>query len=354
MKQTMIFVVTNGAGLGHLTRGLAVARKIREINPNMEIIFVATSLGVELIRQEGFMFYYIPTKTLMPEYITPSLWNNYMKGHLRQIIQIYNPVAVVFDGAYPYGGIIANLKMQPKIKSFWIKREGNKDDDKLENLGNIFDYTIVPKEAGKIYEENGQDSKWYCNPIIMLDKSEAYEREELRQMWQIEEETQVVYVQLGAGNINDINSQLGSVVEGILMNPRYRIILGESIIGKPLSIKRDKVSTIRSYPNAKYFKGIDFAVSAVGYNSYHELIHFGVPTLFIPNMQTAKDDQKSRALLAQEAGAGLCLVDVNQDKVAEAMKDLLSHKQSMSNNAQNLMPNSGAREVAQYILNFIS
>ncbi|MGL6173830.1 MAG: glycosyltransferase [Cellulosilyticaceae bacterium] len=352
MKQSMIFVVTNGAGLGHLTRGLAVARKIREMNPEMEIIFVSTSLAVEVLRQEGFMFYYIPTRTLMPDFITPSLWNNYMKNQLREIVQIYNPIALVFDGAYPYGGIVANLKMEKKIKSFWIKREGYKDGNKLENLEMLFENVIIPKEAGRVYD--GTDQRVHVNPIIMLDPKEAYPREELRRAWRVDEQTQVVYVQLGAGNINDIHSEVGCVVEGILRNPNYRVILGESIIGKPIDIKRERVSIIRGYPNAKYFKGIDFAVSAVGYNSYHELLHFGVPTLFVPNKQTAKDGQEARAMLAQHAGAALCLPELTVDKVEWAMKYMFTHKQVMKEKCTEIMPINGARETAEYILKYVS
>lgn len=350
MKRSMIFVVTNGAGLGHLTRGLAIAKRIRELDSEMEIIFLSTSLAVEIIRQEGFMFYYIPTRSLMPESVTPSLWNNYMGGHLKEMIQIYNPQAIVFDGAYPYGGLIGNLKEQEGRRNFWIKREGYKDNNKLESFEKLFHHVIVPMEAGKVYEADEKDTRWYCHPIIFLDEKESYARNELRKAWKVEDTTQIVYVQLGAGNINDIHSDIACTVQGILKNPNCRIVLGESIIGGAFNLKDDRVTIIREYPNSKYFKGVDFAVSAVGYNSYHELMYFGVPTLFIPNKQTAKDGQEARAMLAHTAGAAICLSDLTCDKVAEAMDYMIRYKQEMRNNAKKIMPSNGAREVAEYIL----
>lgn len=354
MKQTVIFVVTNGAGLGHLTRGLAVAKRMRELNSELEVIFVSTSLALEVIRQEDFMFYYIPTRSLMPEVVTSSVWTAYMKDQLRMIVRIYNPIALVFDGSYPYGGVISNLRLIDKMKSFWIKREGYKDENKMERIEkmeNYFDYVIIPKEAGKNYDM--EDNRWYSEPIIMLDDQEAHPRNELRQKWKIGDEIQMVYVQLGAGNINDINSEVVDVIDGILENPNYKVLLGESIIGKNLNIKDERVSIVKSYPNSKYFLGIDYAVSAAGYNSYHELMHFGVPTLFIPNKQTVKDGQEARAMLAQEAGAALCMSDVSKEKVKEAMSYMFNHKEEMSIKAKALIKANGAKQVAEYIINSI-
>ena len=49
---------------------------------------------------------------------------------------------------------------------------------------------------------------------------------------------------------------------------------------------------VRDFPLSRRFRAFDLAVSAAGYNSFHELLRFGVPTLFIPNQDTALDDQQ--------------------------------------------------------------
>jgi predicted glycosyltransferase len=49
------------------------------------------------------------------------------------------------------------------------------------------------------------------------------------------------------------------------------------------------------FPISRYFRALDFAVAAAGYNSFHELVGFGVPTAFVPNPSMPLDDQPARA-----------------------------------------------------------
>ena len=53
----ILFMPTNGCGLGHVTRTLAVARRLKEMHPNVEIIFFTTSFALNIIQKEGFLSY---------------------------------------------------------------------------------------------------------------------------------------------------------------------------------------------------------------------------------------------------------------------------------------------------------
>ncbi len=59
-----------------------------------------------------------------------------------------------------------------------------------------------------------------------------------------------------------------------------------------------------TYPMSRYLRAFDATVSAAGYNAYHELIRFGVPSLFVP-MRRQTDDQEARARFAEASGVGL-------------------------------------------------
>ena len=59
-----------------------------------------------------------------------------------------------------------------------------------------------------------------------------------------------------------------------------------------------------TYPMSRYLRAFDATVSAAGYNAYHELIRFGVPSLFVP-MRRQTDDQEARARYAETSGVGL-------------------------------------------------
>lgn len=353
MKKTIIFMVTNGAGLGHLTRGLAVAKKLRQLDSTLEIVFFTTSLATEVIRNEGFMFYYIPSKASMPETVTSSVWNDYLKKQLQQIVDIYNPIAIVFDGAYPYAGMISSIRQNKSLTSIWIKRECYKyNTSRHDSLEQNFHLIIIPKELVGNYEQDreSESTRKYCKPIVLLDSKEVHDRDIVRKSLGITPSNKLFYIQLGAGNINDIRVDYEIIIKCILKNPNHIILLGESIIGERISITGDRIKTIRSYPNAQYFKGIDFAISAVGYNTFHELLYFKVPTLFIPNIKTQQDDQVKRAKLAEEKGVALCLKEISETYLDDAIRQMCLQEKNMKENIHKIHQENGAGEAARYIL----
>jgi len=352
--RTIVFMVTNGAGLGHLTRGLAVAKRLAKIDPSLNIVFLSTSLATEVIREAGFMYFYTPTRAILTESTTASDWNRYISRQLNEIIEIYHPIALVYDGVYPYLGVLSTLKNQ-MIKSIWIKRECYKEETKdLKHLEAAFDLVIVPKELASDQMVDTAKRK-HCNPIIFLDKEEAHTREVVRKQIGLTEKENLFYLQLGAGTINSIDQLLQDLIQLILKQPENRILLGESIIGKHIEVKDPHIIHIRSYPNSQYFKGVDYAVSAAGYNTFHELLYFGIPTIFIPNTRTTKDDQVARVKMAESKNACIGIQEDQSNKeYAAAMDQLVTYKDSIKKNATKLIKENGAMQAAQYIYNFIN
>jgi hypothetical protein len=60
-------------------------------------------------------------------------------------------------------------------------------------------------------------------------------------------------------------------------------------------------------PDQPLFAAFDFSVSAAGYNTFHEVIAQGLPTIFVANRHPSMDDQGARAEFAQDHGAGFDL-----------------------------------------------
>ncbi|MGI9393530.1 MAG: glycosyltransferase, partial [Boseongicola sp.] len=61
---------------------------------------------------------------------------------------------------------------------------------------------------------------------------------------------------------------------------------------------------------AKLMLAADFAVSAAGYNSFHEMLYHRIPTILIPQSAEFMDDQDRRARAATERGlADMVLAD---------------------------------------------
>ena len=73
-----------------------------------------------------------------------------------------------------------------------------------------------------------------------------------------------------------------------------------------------------------YFRAFDASIQAGGYNSFHEMRTFGLPTLFYPNMNTGMDDQLARCNIAQTEGWGLVLKERTEANIARSVEALLS------------------------------
>jgi UDP:flavonoid glycosyltransferase YjiC (YdhE family) len=109
-----------------------------------------------------------------------------------------------------------------------------------------------------------------------------------------------------------------------------------------------RVHLLRQYPNALFFNAFDLAISAAGYNTVHELLFFGVPSILIP-MEKVTDDQEARARAAERAGAAV--VVKRPEELAAALERVLDDKAlaGLRHCAECLIPINGANEVARAI-----
>ncbi len=346
----VLFVATNGVGLGHLTRCLAVARRMKKKKPELCILFLTTSIALTLIKREGFIPYCVPSRELIPD-ISIKQWNAMLASQLTQLFDLYDIPIIVFDGATPYASITATIANQ-NVYKIWMKRGGDKNNSianaRKEKEG-YFDRIIVPGELSS--QEAPSEKHWTVNPIVYLDKEDLWTREEVRTFLKVPEDKMIAYIQLGAGNINDIHSDIHRIICEIRKHRNVIMVLGESIIGDELKVFEKDVIVIKDYPNEKYFNGFDFAVSACGYNSFYELVHFGVPTVFVPNLEAKTDDQYARAIRVQNNNAGFVTIDTNaMSEIIDVLCDVYRNRE-LRENLRSISFENGANEAAEIILN---
>ncbi|WLR61303.1 glycosyltransferase [Guptibacillus hwajinpoensis] len=350
----ILFVPTNGAGLGHLTRLLAIARRVKRIDPSKKIIFHTTSSAMHLILQEGFLGYHLPSKMLFPKEMSAKQWNAMLRDHLETVISIHQPETIVFDGAFPYAGLVASMRKKDGLRKIWVKRGQHKEGkaELVESKEAEFDEVYVPGEAGGENNMRKEGMKTYCEPVLYLDREELKDRESVRRQWNIPEGMKMVYVQLGAGKINDIHSTISILLNELLKRDDVFVVIGESIIGNRMDLKMDRVLTLRDYPNSIYFNAFDLIVTATGYNTFHEVMYFGVPSILIPNENTKTDDQVARAMIAGDAGAAIVLRDPGATDFEKAIREALDEEnnRNMRKSALSLMKENGAQQMAEMIV----
>ncbi|MEQ7871397.1 hypothetical protein V6R97_12170 [Chromohalobacter salexigens] len=331
-KKTYLFLPINGAGLGHLTRSLAVARRLRVEQPDCEIVFLTTSIGVALVHKEGFQCHHIPpSKLLDADAIT---WNKLFYRSLVNVLSIHRPQCLVFDGTTPYLGLRRVMNIYPKLKCVWIKRGLYKESvnqDKIKAFFSEFSMVLSPGELAKEADarvDKVADKKRFSvhdvNPISLLDSGDLLDRDLARDILRIPKGKLCAYVQLGAGNINGIYDVQQKVIDDLRAKD-ILVVLGQSPIA--LNTKPDlrADSVIVDYPNSKYFRAFDFAVLAGGYNSVCEAVTLGLPALFIPNAETGADDQLKRVRQALDFGPYEVMIEYSQDVFDLAVNRLLEN-----------------------------
>ena len=322
----IVMFPTNGVGFGHFTRMLAVAKRMKKLDPELEIVFFTTMPTLHLLKPYGIPAHHISG----PKYfkgMESEEWNALLEEELNVCLETHRPNMFLFDGAFPYRGMLRAIQGKKSMQKLWMRRgtfrKGSSIPvDSIEH----FDTIIHPEDS--VATATGQLEHNLevitCPPIVMLDQDELLSKEKARSRLGLPQDATVVYVQLGAGEINDIESEVRLTLEALLENQDVHIVLGESLIGERIHFELPRVQILRDYPNSMYFNGFDATVQAGGYNSFHETRTFGLPALFYPNMNTGMDDQLARCKVAEEEGWGIVLKNRNAKTIQNAIPELLT------------------------------
>ena len=292
-----------------------------------------------------------------PDYIPQKDIDDDLEEQLIKIIERHEIDTLVYDGVYPYACLINAIEKSRLQNAVWIQRGMHKSGKApvVIERERYFNSIIVPGEANKNYNIFQRNNKFqYCPPIVYSYKKELLPKKVVLNMWNLDPYKKTVYIQLGEGLYEDINSLIFKIIKVLKKNKDLQIVLGESIIAHKRYPVDPDIFIIRDYPNSIYFNAFDFAIITGSYNTFHEMIYFGVPTILFPTKITGTDDQIARAKIAEELETGFVFTDFDPKKFENAVSKILNPNinQSMRNNAKNVFEN-GAHLAAKYIMESI-
>jgi UDP:flavonoid glycosyltransferase YjiC (YdhE family) len=350
MSDRILFVTSNGTGLGHLTRSMAIARRL---DASLEPLFFTLSAAAPVVRELGFPVEYAAS------YATPGAgndwrWSRRLRARLRAAIAEAQPAVLVFDGTHPYEALLGAMRGFDDLRTVWSRRplwrEGSSGVP-LARTGS-FDCVLEPGELAAA-EDRGptvarRDEVHAVAPIVLLDRSELLPRDEAARELGLDPAATNVLVALGQGS--EVRAATERCLRHLTGREDARVAALSSALAA-LGGAPEEVAELRAtYPISRYFAAFDAAVSAAGYNAYHELIALGVPSLFVP-MRRETDDQPARARFAAEAGLGWGVAGPD-DPALEATLDRLLDAHARSIVAGGLeahpLPN-GADEAARWL-----
>lgn len=304
--RTVLLATSNGAGLGHVTRLMAAARRL---SPKLTPIVVTQSLGAPIVHREGFVTEYVMSFKVAK--MTQPEWQRYLFTRFSHFIDIYRPAAIVYDGVVPYPGMTRAWR-GADIPSAWLRRGLWRRGMGAEHikLGRAFDAILQPGDvAGEV--DGGATAADLRRartmpPVTYLDRAELLPVDVARSAVSATARP-LALISLGAGNINDTRSTTAQAVE-VVRALGFQPVVAISPIARQHAVAPGTES-VSIYPLSKYLRAFEFVVGAAGYNSVHEYLMAGVPSILVPNTKTGLDDQVLRSRFVERRGVALAAED---------------------------------------------
>ena len=344
----IMFVTSNGTGLGHLTRSMAIARRL---GSGVEPIFFTLSEGASVVHELGFPVEYMASHG-SPGAGNDWRWSRRLGARLRAAIAEAEPGALVFDGILPYDPLVA--AMAPVPRKVWCRRGLWREGASSVPLTRArrFDAVLEPGElAGG--EDRGPTPAWrdgahQVAPIVFSADEDLLPRAEAERELGLEPGATTVLVQLGQGA--EVAGATERCLGALTGRPGVQVAAVSSAIADPHGLPEGVVSVRAPYPISRYFAAFDGAVAAPGYNAFHELIRFGVPSVFVP-IERETDDQAARARHAERIGVGLGATGPADPRLELLVGALLEddRRAGMRERLGRLRPPNGAGDAARWL-----
>lgn len=315
-----LFVCTNGTGVGHLTRVSAIAR---HAPASVKPVVLTMCAASQIPMWANIAVEYYPTRAYSG--MEQRDWNRRLAGTILNVVEAHDVDAMIFDGPWPYAGLIRAADARSDLPLIWCRRGMSKSPSPaLLEKAKRFDAILVPGELAGAADPDEIDRLSHVlplDPVLLTDAHDLVDVHTARQELGLDPERPAVLVQLGAGNINDTRALQEEVVRAIAMHTTAQICLARSAISNQTT-DQQHVATVSRYPLGTHLRAFDFAVSACGYNSFHELVAAAVPAVLIPNLSTSTDDQGRRAETAARLGLALHAHPERPEDISQAVRDI--------------------------------
>ena len=155
------------------------AKRMKKLDPELEIIFLwlPTMLTLHLLKEHGISAHYI----LGPKYFVDmksAEWNALLEDELSLCIDTHRPKSFIFDGAFPYRGMLRSfIHSRNDIDKLWMRRGTFRKGSSIPvDSINFFDAIIHPEDSVKRDNDLLEHSLEVitCPPILVLDEDEKY------------------------------------------------------------------------------------------------------------------------------------------------------------------------------------
>lgn len=365
----MRIVLTGGGTGGHIIPLIAVAKKIKERNPDVQFIFIGPKgkLELSLMEKEG-----IVTRGILVgkarRYFSFLNFLDAFKIPLGILQALFWLLVYMPDAIFGKGGHASF----PVVLVGWIYRIPIliHESDATPGVAN----TILGKFADRVAVSYPQAEKLFPAEQVVLTGNPLREDiaqgnpKKAREMYNIEPTKKVIFVVGGSLGAKSINDKILNILPDLIRE--YYIIhqTGESNLEEVIQKAGELGIKARHddyYPIGFYGEEIkdilavaDLVISRAGGNTLAEIAANGKPSIVIPLDASANDHQRMNAYTIAKNGGCVVLEEANLgehmvlSKIQEVMNDE-ELRSKMSQNIRAFYHSDAAERIAEGVLGMI-
>lgn len=337
----MRVVISAGGTGGHIYPAIAIINKIKEEEPQSEILYIGTTNRMEkdLIPELGIKYEEIEVSGLKRKLTLENfkVLSQFLKarGKCKKIIKEFDPDVVIGAGGYVTGPVIWAGKKLGK-KTFIHEQNSvvgltNKYLTKYaDKIGVSFESTMSFFPKNKVVLTGNPCSE----KAIKMKKAD-------KENYGLSKNKKLVLIVMGSLGSKTINDKIVSFLDAF-KNKEYEVmfVTGNSYYEKVKNIKLPSNVKIAPfiYEMPSLMKATDLMITRAGASTMSEILVLGLPAIFIPSPYVTNNHQYKNAMDLVNKNAALILEekDLTKDNLINLIDKTLSNKESYNNIKNNL------------------
>lgn len=362
----MKVIISGGGTGGHIYPALTIAAALEQLEPQTQILFVGTKRGLEssIVPKAGYKIEYIEVEGFSRKLGVELFKNLYMavKGCMQAfaLLRSYKPDLVIGTGGYVCGPIVLIAKLLG-IKAC-IQEQNAKAGITNRILSKVVDRVFLGYQEAAAQFGKSSKNIFTGNPV----RASIFEPDKLaaRSFFQLAEDKTTLLIYGGSRGARSINNAALEFYKQIAEFPNLQVmhITGEALFAEvKTAFDTMKISTeqVKLYPYMydmdKAINAADFAVSRAGAIAIAEFLALGMPSILVPYPYATDNHQELNARAVADADAGIMILDrdFSGQKLADAVKYLLSNEEILNNyavNAKKIGNKNAATDIARIAL----
>ncbi len=359
---TYVAVVTNGVGLGHLTRLLAIADALRA-QARARVVFWCFSHGAGILVGAG----YEVVQRMTAQHLDCDYddWIDWEEAAFSAFLARWRPEAVIYDSSrvdpfvtralrQPGNGRTALVLVR---RAMWQPHRDPADLDAAQ-------HTVLVAEPGDLSAAADRGPTVTASPrltglarfaatapVLLRPDGGPLTRGSARRALGLSPfRRRVCLVSLG-GEAFGRDATLARDIAASASKAGVRLIWARSPLARSAAdLGIDRATLRHLFPLGRYLMAFDGVITACGYNSYHEAMQTRLPVLLAPTANERLDDQVARASHAASEGWAMLLDPGRPEDRAGLLNAFMADVRAGRQVQRPSAPMEGAAEMARLIL----